>query len=245
MPKFLNHAEVSALSVWAKGGTYLIIIPTALFVGSFGSAIFAAVILSFQIYRCPEVARRRMQQGVRRSILPIAVGLFVLHLAFGSYDGIEFFLSWLLNSARFIFLLSFGLLFVESTKPIEIPQALVRSRVPHKYGMALMIGYRTVPLIASRMQAIIMTQRGRGAQWSWHLRSLHRMPRMLLALMVPAVYSSLEISMALSDTLYVRGYRPDRPISLPPRGGSRTRSFCLTVAGLGTLFVGLWEAAGR
>ncbi|HKH45651.1 MAG TPA: energy-coupling factor transporter transmembrane component T [Thermoanaerobaculia bacterium] len=136
----------------------------------------------------------------------------------------------LIAAARAMLIVASGISFVMVTNPQEIPQGMVKIGMPQSFGVALMVAYRILPLLNERMRSILASQRARGL--SWEASSLlRRLPSIARALAVPAVYSALDVALTLSDTLYVRGYRPDRVITMP-EAGSRLSVFdvCVMIA---------------
>jgi energy-coupling factor transporter transmembrane protein EcfT len=81
----------------------------------------------------------------------------------------------------------------------------------------MMVAFRMMPLIANKITTVVEVQRARGARFSFSPLGFPGLASELMSLMVPIVYSTLETSVSLSDTLLARGYDPDAPaITVPP-----------------------------
>jgi energy-coupling factor transporter transmembrane protein EcfT len=216
---------------------FLILVPTSAFLGRW-LVLAVAGLLLLLLLALLRINVRGLARHLGLYLVPLAAGLAVLTVV-ATAPGIRL-AQWALGTARFATLLAFGLVFTMSTSPFQIPQDLMELGVPHRFGVALMIAYRLVPMLRDRLSAIVASQRARGASY-W--RAVYRpllLRDLLSAIAIPAVYSTLDISLALSDTLYVRGYRADRPVSRPagrPRFGGLDCG--LYVIGVGLLLLSL------
>lgn len=146
----------------------------------------------------------------------MAVGVILLSMFF-SYGALQQrLLLGLVLALRFVLLISFGVLFAAVTNPIEIPVGFIKARIPHRFGVTLMVGFRMMPLISRKISSVIDAQKARGAEIKPSLRKLPQLFQRLGALMIPILHSVLESSVKLSDTLISRGYNPHGKITVPP-----------------------------
>jgi energy-coupling factor transport system permease protein len=148
-------------------------------------------------------------------IVPIAIGIVLLGLIFYQGALIDRFKEGLILAIRFSILICFGILFAMVTNPIEIPTGLLKIKIPHKYGITVMIAFRMLPLISQKIKSIVDAQKARGAILEFSIKNFFKLPSRLMALMVPVLYSTLEISVKISDALISRGYNPKRKITIP------------------------------
>jgi energy-coupling factor transporter transmembrane protein EcfT len=148
--------------------------------------------------------------------IPIIIGVVILSLLLSEGAMIERLESGLIFAVRFIMLISFGVLFAMTTNPIEIPTGMMKAKIPHKYGVILMVGYRMMPLINKKIKTVIDAQRARGTEIKFSVRRFRQFVINLLSLMIPILHSTLETSVKLSETLISRGYDPNGKITLPP-----------------------------
>jgi energy-coupling factor transporter transmembrane protein EcfT len=77
-----------------------------------------------------------------------------------------------------------------------------------------MAAYRTVPILGERLETIVAAQRARGAPWK--TANPIRLATLVLSLGVPAVYAATDVALSLADSLYIRGYRLERRITMAP-----------------------------
>ena len=148
--------------------------------------------------------------------VPITIGVVVLSLALSEGTILVRLEDGLIFAVRFIVLISFGVLFAMTTNPIEIPTGMMKVKIPHKYGVTIMVGYRMMPLISKKIKTVIDAQRARGAEIRFSFKKFGKFVTNLLSLMIPILHSTLETSVKLSETLISRGYNPDGKITVPP-----------------------------
>jgi energy-coupling factor transport system permease protein len=120
-------------------------------------------------------------------------------------------------SLRFIILIGLGILFAIVTSPIEIPTALMQAKIPHRYGIVMMVAYRMMPIMQQKMEMIKIAQQARGANTNLSLKHISLFYKSILALIVPLIYAILELSVNMSTTLLIRGYNPNGRITIPPK----------------------------
>jgi energy-coupling factor transport system permease protein len=204
------------LDLWTKLLCLLILLPVATFMGPPWTLIPISLYLLLLI-GLSKLPVRIFWRQVRLYYVVLTVAIMILSLVFSVGNLPSRAIIGLVLSARFGALIGSGVLFAMITDPIEFPIGLLRAKVPHKYGVTIMVAYRMMPLLANRVTGVVQVQKARGARYSLSLSSLPRLASELMSLMVPVVYSTLEASVGLSDTLLARGYDPNAPtITIPP-----------------------------
>lgn len=212
---FVQKASViHDLDFWTKFLCLLLLFPLSTFIAPVKFlplliAIFIAILL------LSKIGLEKFWQNTRLYHIPITIGVVLLSLVFSPGVLQERFLYGAILAIRFILLISFGVLFSMVTNPIEIPGGFLRAKLPHKYGITLMVGYRMMPLISDKIATIIDAQKARGAEIKLSLKALPKLPPIFASLLVPILHSTLETSVRLSDTLISRGYNPDGKITVP------------------------------
>lgn len=212
---------VHELDFWAKILSLLVFFPLAAFLASppllilIGSILIGLLILS-------KIGVKKFWNRTKSYLIAISVGLLALSLLFtpGSLqfkilEGVEL-------SIRFASLITFGMLFSMVTNPIEIPTGFLRAKLPHKYGVTLMVGYRMMPLLTDKISSIMSAQKSRGASFKFSLKTPNKFFKQMLSLVVPLLHATLEMSVRLSDALISRGYNPEGKITVPNRKLSKT-----------------------
>lgn len=117
---------------------------------------------------------------------------------------------------RFNLLVSFGIVFALVTGPNEMLQGMMKLRIPHRWGMLLVLGFRLYPLLLKRARERVEMLRARGF---WPTLSIARPGRAwrTILLLGPAIaLSALEAGVLLADTMVARGYDPRAPITVAP-----------------------------
>ena len=143
------------------------------------------------------------------------VGLVVLSVLVGQQPLAERLLVALLLALRVNILISFGIIYALTTNPNEIPQALLKMRIPHRFGILIMIGFRLYPLILQRMQTIVQSAKARGLGMSFSLTSARFIKNSMLVL-PSLLLTTLEVGVRLGETMLARGYDPRHPITISP-----------------------------
>jgi len=205
-----------AIDFWTKFFSFLILFPVSGFVASVPNLYIVSGILA--ILLC--IGRINLREMGKRGlvyILPLTIFILLSSLAFLKGNLYQKMMEGLILSLRFVILIGFGMLFALSTDLTEIPQAFFRVKLPHRYGMILMVAYRLWPLMLQKFEQIALAQQARGACFHLQLNRLPTFFKSLMALVVPLVYASLESSVGLSETLICRGYNPYGKITVPPR----------------------------
>jgi energy-coupling factor transporter transmembrane protein EcfT len=210
-----KQSVIHDLNIWSKFICFLLILPTAILFGN-ETTLFAATLMCLVLVVLSRIPIRIMWKQVRLYVLTYIL-LFIpaaILLGTGTYwfrleEGLIFAVK--MTDVTFL-----GLLFAMTTDPIELPLGLLLFKLPHKYGITLMVAYRMLPLIGDKLTCVIRAQKSRGADFNVSLRRLPQNFRALISLLVPLVSSSLEASEGLADTLIARGYSPKRRITIPP-----------------------------
>lgn len=206
---------IHGLDFWTKFLCLLLILPLTAFLSP--TDFLPPVVLVFvTILFLSKISFLRFWQMTKLYIISITAGVIILSLAFSLGTWQERVIQGLILSVRFILLISFGIFFSVVTNPIEIPAGFLRAKIPHKYGVTLMVGFRMMPLLSQKIKSIIDAQRARGAEIKFSLRKLNKLGTLLVSLMVPILYSTLETSVRLSDALISRGYNPEGEITVSP-----------------------------
>lgn len=215
-PLFIQKASVvHALNFWTKFLCLLLLLPLSAFVSP--AKFLPIIALGFIILLLvSKIGAEKFWQNTKLYHIPITIGIILLSLAFSPGMLKARLLTGLILAIRFILLISFGVLFSMVTNPIEIPGGFLQARLPHKYGITLMVGYRMMPLISDKISKVIDAQRARGADIKLSFKNLPKLVPLVSSLMVPILHSTLETSVRLSDTLISRGYNPDGKITVPP-----------------------------
>lgn len=125
-------------------------------------------------------------------------------------------LEGLLLGARFTTLISFGMIYAFTTNPNEVPQALMKLHIPHRFGVLIMIGFRLYPLILQKMTTISDAIKARGIDTQISIFKPIEAIRTIKLMAVPFVIATLETGTRLGDTMVSRGYHPYMPITISP-----------------------------
>ncbi len=223
-----RRSLIHNLNFWVKFMGFSFVLPlTAFLATSKGLLILGAVfVITLLLSRIGLWLFWRMSKIY---IISVFVSLILLSLVTSAGPLLGRLIEGTILSLRFVLLIVFGLLFAVITNPIEIPAAFLQTKIPHKYGVTLMVGYRLMPLLSQKIQTIINAQRARGARIDLSLKNIPRLPIVLFALAIPILHSTLETSVRLSDALISRGYSPNGKITPIP----------LRVGGYDLLFSGL------
>lgn len=139
-----------------------------------------------------------------------------LILDHGSYLFVSL-IEGLLLGARFATLISFGMIYAFTTNPNEIPQALMKLHIPHRFGILIMIGFRLYPLILQKMSTITQAIKARGIDARISIFRPREAVRIIRLIMVPFIIATLEMGARLGDTMVSRGYHPFMPITISPK----------------------------
>jgi len=210
-----KESSIHKLNFWTKFLCLLLFLPLAGFLAP-EKILPVLVIVFFYFLISSKIPFKKFWSLTRFYIIPITIGILVLALFFYKGTLEQRLVGGLWLALRFIILISFGVLFAMVTSPIEIPAGLLKAKIPHKYGITVMVAFRMLPLISQKIKSIIDAQKARGAEIKISLKNLPKLPPLFISLMVPILHSTLETSVKLSDTLISRGYNPEAKITVPP-----------------------------
>jgi len=200
------------LNFWTKFFCFLLLLPLAGFLAP--AVLLPIIIVLFIIFLTISKINFKKFWGLTKIyFIHITIGVVILSLLFSAGSFSMRLWEGIILALRFITLISFGMLFSMITNPIEIPGGLLKAKIPHKYGITVMVAFRMLPLISQKIKNIVDAQKARGADFKISLQ----LPSHAIALMVPVLHSTLETSVKLSDTLISRGYNPDGKITIPPQ----------------------------
>ena len=206
---------VHNLNFWTKFLCLLLLMPISTFLAPLKLLlvmVFSFIVLSL----ISKIGLKKIWNVTKFYNVSIIIGITLLALIFSHGILLNRLIEGLTLSIRFITLICFGVLFAMVTNPIEIPAGMLKAKIPHKYGITVMVAFRMLPLISQKIKNIIDAQRARGARLKLSIRNLPNLIPRFISLMVPILHSTLEISIELSDTLISRGYNPDGRITTPP-----------------------------
>jgi len=210
-----KHSMIHALDFWTKFLCLLLLIPLAAFLSK-PVLLLLLVAISAALVSLSKVPLKTFLDVSKSYIVPVSLAAMVLALSF-SEDGVwDRLMQGVHLSLKFSILVGLGVLFPMVTSPLEMPQGFLRARLPHKYGVTLMVAFRMLPLIVQKASNVFDAQRARGAKVEWSLRAVPRFLPHMMALIIPMIYSTLEVAVNLSDTLVSRGYDPSGKITVPP-----------------------------
>ena len=210
-----GNSVIHNLNFWTKFLCLLLLLPLASFIAKPNFLPILVVILLI-ILALSKIGLDKFWKVSKLYIISISVGVLLLSLLFTAGSLEAKLLEGLTLAVRFILLISFGMLFSNVTNPIEIPLGFLQARIPHKYGITLMVGLRMMPLLSGKVQTVVDAQKGRGADFRFSIREPGQFFVRVSSLLIPILHFTLESSVQLSDTLISRGYNPDGKISNPP-----------------------------
>lgn len=203
------------LNFWTKFICLLLLMPVSAFLAP--PKLLLVIVFSFIILSLiSKIELKKFWNASKLYNVSIVIGMTLLTLIFSNGTLLNRLIGGLVLSIRFIILICFGVLFAMITNPIEIPTGMLKAKIPHKYGITVMIAFRMLPLISQKIKNIIDAQRARGAKLKLSIRTLPELIPRLISLMVPILHSTLNISVEISDTLISRGYNPDSRITILP-----------------------------
>lgn len=226
---------IHSLNFWTKLICLSLILPLVAFISS-AKWLPLLVFVFITIFTLSRIGFQRFWRMVKVYIISITVGLLILSLLFSSGNGQEKIISALVLALRFSLLISFGMLFSAVTNPIEIPAGFMQIKIPHKFGVTLMVAYRMMPLLSKKIKTIIDAQKGRGASFRLSLKKPSRFFYQIISLIIPLLHATLEMSVRLSDALISRGYNPEGKITVPP-ARSNIYDLCLLGTSFGIMIV--------
>lgn len=124
-------------------------------------------------------------------------------------------IAGLLPGLRFFLLVLPGSAFALSSDSWEIPEALARIRIPHRYCIVALVALRMLSLMSRKVRSIYESQAIRGARFSASPRHWQTTLHSLRSLVIPLVLTAFQLSAAFADSLVARGFnldaQPERP----------------------------------
>lgn len=223
-----KESIIHRLNFWTKLLCLSLILPLAAFLASIKWLLLLASVF-IVIFTLSKINFRKFWRMVKIYIITITVGLLLLSLFFSPGNIQEKIISAIILASRFSLLISFGILFSTVTNPIEIPAGFMQVKIPHKFGVTLMVAYRMMPLLSKKIAAIIDAQKTRGASFRFSFIKPKKFLYQLFSLIIPSLHATLEMSVRLSDALISRGYNPEARITIPP---AKSSIYDLTLLGI-------------
>lgn len=207
---------VHSLNFWTKFLCLLLLLPLSGFLASSRLLLIIGVI-SIALFILSKIGFRTFWDLTKLYIIPIVIGIVALELLFHEEGTLlQQLFNSLILSIRFAIFVYLGVLFATTTSPMEIPFGLMKVKIPHRFGIAVMIAFRMLPLISRKFQNVIDAQRARGARIEFSIQRLPSFLTQVIALITPVLHSTLETSVKFSETLISRGYNPNGRITIPP-----------------------------
>jgi len=210
-----GKSTIHQLDLWSKAISLLFFLPVSALLGNLVVVGLLCTVLIVLVWYS-QVGFKLFWKSTKIYFLTIPTVIIILSIVTraGSLETRILFGAEL--SLRFIVLIGFGILFAMVTKPIEIPKAFLRLKLAHRYGIALMVAYRMLPMLIDAAKRVMDAQKARGADFRLSIRTFFAWLHNLSALLIPLVYITLQVSVNLSDTLLSRGYSPSRKITVAP-----------------------------
>jgi biotin transport system permease protein len=147
-----------------------------------------------------------------RRIMWLLIALFALDWAF---IGLDF---SVLITLRVMIVVSCSALFVATTTPEELRQALRGLGVPYRYAFVLSLAFRSVPMMGAELRNIREAQQARGALPEYRgWRHWLDESGSVVALAVPAVVLAARRAWSLTEAAHARGLDSPRRVSLRDR----------------------------
>jgi len=234
-----KESLIHKLNFWTKFLCLLLFLPLASFLVS-ANLLLIVVIIFIILFALTKISFKKFWDLTKFYTIPITIGITILALFFYKGVLIERLANGLILAVRFIVLVCFGILFAMTTSPIEIPAGLLKVKIPHKYGITVMVAFRMLPLIAQKIKNIIDAQKARGASIKFSIKNIHKIIPLSFSLMVPILHSTLETSVKLSDTLISRGYNPNSKITTPPSRFTKF-DFLVFIASILILLISIFD----
>jgi len=227
---------------WVKILCFLIFLP----LGSFLANAFSLALIALLLIISAIVSGVGFKKFIAQSLiytLPVAVGIFVIFFIANNHMSAGLLLGKAaVFSLRFVLAIASGILFSLITDPIEFPAGFSQAKIPHRFGVALMVSYRMMPLLSKKMATIVDAQRGRGASFGFNLFRPWEFFYRINSLVIPVIYNTLSMSLRLSDALISRGYNPYGKITFPPVEFGRKDAALLLFSGVIFLFSSLMRS---
>ena len=123
--------------------------------------------------------------------------------------------SSILITIRWLVIIQGSILFAFTTNPQDLIVALAKIKVPKSVAFSIGIGFRMMPEIIDKAQAILIAQRSRGWDSRTRLVNLFRLPAILSPLVIPLLAYVVESVKTIDTVLDVRGFNLNNLTSNP------------------------------
>lgn len=215
-----SHPSAKNLDPRLKFFLWLLVLPSVSFLspgpGLVLLSFFLLVTILFFRFPIKEFLKHLMQWA-----LVIALVLWLVVLIYGEGSLSERFGSAGLIASQFILAIGWVTLYILTMRTTEIPQVLMWLKLPHRFGILLIIGFRLIPLLRDRIDTLRLTLATRAVPGRWKRFQL---------LMIGIVLAAIESGFRIGQTMTVRGYDPKLPITripfLKPRPAEMLYALC-------------------
>jgi len=225
-----RKSVLHSLDVRSRFFLLLVAVPIAGFLGDLKIVLFLICMLPVLV-KLSRISFRTFWDIVKLFVISIPIALVILCVFLSSGSLSHRVYIGLLYSAKIDIFVASGVLFAMTTNPNDIPQALMKMKIPHRYGIAVMLGLRLYPTLLQKARTIMDAQRCRGIELK-SLRHPKSFINSLTLLLIPLIIATLEAGASLGDTLSARGYDPYEPITLSPLVRMRLRDYFLIAMGV-------------
>jgi energy-coupling factor transporter transmembrane protein EcfT len=236
---FSITSPIQKIDIRLRMLTFLLILPAATVLASV-PVLFGLMIFTLLLLQVSKINMRTFWRDAKYYVIFSFVSFFILSLIIhqGSYP-IRM-LGGLLLGARFATLISFGMIYALTTNPNEIPQALMKLHIPHRFGVLIMVGFRLYPLILQKMTTIYEAIKARGIDVRISFLKPVKTIKIIKLMSVPFVIATLETGARLGDTMVSRGYHPYMPITISPRLRFKQLDWACLIFILALLAFAIW-----
>lgn len=232
MPKF----DLSKLDFLTKFTVFLLIIPASSFFISNQYLWVMAVVVLLTIFLA-KLDLEQLWKNLRTYLIALAVLLLILLPVVSPGRFLPVFLVGLSAFIRLALFLISGLIYSMITNASEIPQALMRIKIPHRYGILFMIGMRLYPLVLKEAETIRDALRSRGLEAKFSLLRPKESLTYLGYLMQPILLATVGAGMKIGETLALRGYDPYGKITVPPGRGLKLPDYFILAIAMSVLVI--------
>jgi len=136
-------------------------------------------------------------------------------------------LTWIVMSTRISVAIISSSLLSLVTKPEEIAQALLKSRLPHPIGMSVMLAFRFFPIILSKASTIRYSLKFRGVSLRINPLKIQESIRNISFYFIAVFATTVEMGVMLGETMVGRGYSLHRPITISPELRLKPKDFAI------------------
>lgn len=218
---------------------FLLILPAVTVLASI-PLLFGLMILTLLLFQFSRINIRIFWRTAKFYVIFSFISFLILSLVIHQVSYPARALKGLLLGARFATLISFGMIYAFTTNPNEIPQALMKLQIPHRFGVLIMIGFRLYPLILQKMTTISEAIKARGIDTRISIFKPIRTFKTIQLMAAPFVIAALETGAQLGDTMVSRGYHPYMPITISPRLHFKLLDWVCFIVVLALLSCAIW-----